>query len=157
MTDWRQDIEEAIPAFVGVTELARRSLQPKDFKLEFLPTPHRPPSSLPAGKMAVYGFWYGSGWLKIGVVGPNSNARYTSQHYNPNSAGSTLAASLLADPAMVVRINTAGMPVGAWIKSNCHRVNVLLDSLHGPLMLALFEAFLHLRLGPRYERRDWSG
>ena len=91
MNEWIQDIEEAIPAFVTVAELARWPLLPKDFTVEFLPAPHKPPSSLPSGKMAIYGFWYGGGWLKIGMAGPHSTARYTSQHYSPNSAGSTLA------------------------------------------------------------------
>jgi hypothetical protein len=50
--------------------------------------------------MGIYGFWHDGIWLKIGKVGPNSHARYVSQHYNARSAGSNLAASLRKDPQM---------------------------------------------------------
>jgi len=39
-------------------------------------------------------------WLKIGVISPNSNARYVSHHYNPNSARSTLTMALLTDNSL---------------------------------------------------------
>lgn len=151
MTNWKADIDEAIKDFVTVAILARAPVRPEDFQLEYLPAPHKPPSHLPTGKMAVYGFCHGGEWLKIGIAGPNSNARYTSQHYNPNSAGSTLAKSLLNDSSMSGRPDFNSNPPGVWIKSATNRVNILLDSKHGTLLLALLEAFLHLRLRPRYE------
>ena len=71
---------------------------------EVQPAPHRP-HSLTKGKCAVYVFSLSQAWgsacpagpdrvLKVGMAGPNSNARFQSQHYNPNSAGSTVAGSL---------------------------------------------------------------
>ncbi|WP_239492727.1 hypothetical protein [Luteitalea sp. TBR-22] len=41
---------------------------------------------------------------------------------------------------------------GAWIKSATHRVNILMPTSEPRELLALLEAFLHLRLRPRYER-----
>jgi hypothetical protein len=70
-----------------------------------LRAPHRQPGQLPAGTGATYVFSlsaeYGSTCpagpnraLKVGKVGANSSARFSSQHYLPNSARSTLAKSL---------------------------------------------------------------
>ena len=145
-------IDEAIKDFLTVASLAHASVYREDIEIEYLEAPHKPPPSLPPGKMAVYGFWHAGDWLKIGLAGPNSNARYTSQHYNPNSAQSTLAASLVRDSRMSKSPDFNPGAPGDWIKSRCNRVNILLDSKHGGLLLALLEAFLHLRLRPRYER-----
>ncbi len=149
---WQAEIQQALYDFLTVTALAGRPLSAHDLQTEFLPAPHKPPSKMPAGKMAVYGFYCAGQWLKIGIAGPNSQARYTSQHYNPHSARSTLAASLLKDPGMRQRFTLQEPTVGKWIKSHCHRVNILLPAAHDRLLLALLEAFLHLRLHPRYEK-----
>ena len=113
--------------------------------------PQRPPARLPVGRMAVYGFWGDGVWLKIGKAGPNSNARYTSQHYNPGSAQSTLAASLAGDSHMLTVAGFDPHTPGAWIKASAHRVNILLPSQRRKELLSLLEAFLHLRWKPRYE------
>jgi hypothetical protein len=72
---------------------------------EFLRAPHRS-KALRAGFGAVYAFALGrhheslagAGMvLKVGKVGPNSNARFQSQHYG-FSARSTLARSLVGYP-----------------------------------------------------------
>jgi len=152
VTAWRDEVAGALDDFRAVTELAGAPISKTDLAIEYLDAPHRPPSSLPGGRMAVYGFWHDGDWLKIGQAGPNSQARYTSQHYNPNSAPSTLAASLTKDPRMAA---TAGFELarpGDWIKARCCRVNVLLPARHGKAVLALLEAFLHVRFQPRYER-----
>lgn len=111
--------------------------------------PHQP-KNLPANKMAVYTFWYKNRFLKIGKAGPNSNARFSSQHYNPKSARSTLAASVLKDENMQdIGINENN--VGDWIKSNCHRIDILMDSDLGIFTLELIEAALHYKYEPVYE------
>ena len=66
------------------------ALEKLDVDIDVAPAPHRP-RSLPVGKMAVYCFFFRGRALKIGIAGPNSGARYLSQHYHPRSAGSTLA------------------------------------------------------------------
>ena len=151
MSDWRVDVTDALVAFSRVTELAGVQVNRNQIDVDFHDAPHRPPSSLPAGKMAIYGFWGLGRWLKIGMVGPKSQARYTSQHYKRGSAISTLAASLANDPAMADVAGLDPAAPGAWIRSSCHRVNILLPSALGRPVLALLEAFLHLRLRPRYE------
>jgi hypothetical protein len=107
---------------------------------------------LPASKMAVYAFFHGPQYLKIGKVGPKSNARYASQHYNPDSSNSNLAKSILecppetADVSVIDRSN-----VGDWIKRNTTRINILLPADWGIRFLTLAEAFLQCWLKPKYE------
>ncbi|MFL5329883.1 MAG: hypothetical protein ACJ8C4_13320 [Gemmataceae bacterium] len=138
--------------FVQVSRLAQAPLVPEQWQIEFLDAPHRAPKRLPSGKIAIYGFWGNNAWLKIGLAGAKTKARYTSQHYNPGSARSTLAASLTKCPDMqTVSGFDSGRP-GDWIKGSCHRVNILLDAKVGRPLLALLEAFLHVRLNPRHER-----
>jgi hypothetical protein len=152
MTDWRMDITDALADFCKVAQLAGVPLELAQLDVEFLAAPHAPPHSLPQGKMAIYGFWGLDKWLKIGMVGAKSQARYTSQHYNAGSALSTLDASLAGDPDMVGVADFDAAAPAAWIKSHCNRVNILLPSTFGRELLALLEAFLHVRLNPRYER-----
>jgi hypothetical protein len=152
VSDWKSMVSDAVKDFQTVADLARCPLGSNDFQIEYLESPHKPPSRLPLGKMAVYGFWHEGEWMKIGLAGPNSSARYTSQHYNQNSAQSTLAGSLCRDPRVAICKGFDISAPGNWIKTRCHRVNILLDSRYGPLVLAMLEAFLHLRLRPRYER-----
>jgi hypothetical protein len=151
MSDWRSDITDALSACYKVAELAGVPLGLEELDVEFLDAPHQPPRFLPQGKMAIYGFWGLGQWLKIGMVGPNSNARYTSQHYNVGSAPSTLAGSLAHDQRMVEVAGFDATAPGAWIKSSCSRVNILLSTTLGRELLALLEAFLHVCLNPRYE------
>jgi len=151
MTPWRKEVETAIDSFTTVAGLAGDSISIADFEIEYLPAPHHPPTRLPAGKMAVYGFWGDGAWLKIGKAGPNSNARYTTHHYNPGSAQSTLAGSLMNDPRMLTVKGFDSRAAGDWIKLTTHRVNILLPSQRQKQLMALLEAFLHLRLRPRYE------
>jgi hypothetical protein len=100
MSTWQEDIDRALAAFLTVTELADDPVKINEIKVEYFCAPHRPPANLPAGMMAVYAFWWDGVWLKVGKVGPNSQARYTSQHYNAGSAQSTLAGSMINDPQM---------------------------------------------------------
>ena len=112
--------------------------------------PHSAPHSLPKGKMAVYMFVYEGVALKIGKAGPNSNARYTSQHYNPKSAISNLAKSILSDVEMGDKgINEDN--VGEWIKQNCRRIDVEIDADLGIFTLEFIEAVLHYKYTPKYE------
>ena len=151
MTGWRDEIEAALNAFLAVTELAGDPISPAEIEVEYLPAPHRPPTRLPAGKMAVYGFYGDGAWLKVGLAGPNSNARYTSHHYNAGRAPSTLAGSLAKDPHMLAVAGFDPASPGDWVMKATHRVNILIPSARRREMLALLEAFLHLRLKPRYE------
>jgi hypothetical protein len=132
-----------------------------EIEIEAWPAPHVPPSKLPPGKMAVYIFFYAARCLKVGKVGCNSNARYTSQHYNPQSSNSNLAKAILESPDTIGVKSLAPADVGEWIKTNTDRINVLLPADWGVPFLTLVEAFLQFWLRPVYEgfesqRQNWE-
>jgi hypothetical protein len=143
--------ESAIDDFRTVAPLAGVELSNDAISIEHLSAPHLPPTKLPFGKMAVYVFYKGSEVLKVGKVGAKSQARYTSQHYNPGSALSTLAASIVADRERFGLADIDNGSVGQWIRENIDRVNFLVDERCGVPVLSLLETFLQCRLRPRYE------
>lgn len=145
------DAKAAIADFLTVAHLAGVELPEGVIAIEKLAAPHVPPTRLPPGKMAVYVFSNGPDVLKVGKVGAKSQARYTSQHYNPRSAMSTLAASILADRERLNLRHVDEAAVGSWIRQNVDRVNLLMDERVGVPILSLLESFLHCRLKPRYE------
>ena len=145
------DPESLLENFRKVAALAGVRLTDSNISIEVLNAPHKPPTKLPPGKMAVYVFAYGDKVLKVGKVGPRSNARYTSQHYNPGSAPSTLAASLLAGGESVGLRGVSKDTVSQWIKENTERVNFLLDKELGIHVLTLLESYLHCKLHPVFE------
>lgn len=111
--------------------------------------PHSP-CSLPSGKMAVYMFRYNDQFLKIGKVGPKSNARFQNQHYSPNSAQSNLAKSIINDDNMVSVVRET--PIDKWIKNNCDRIDIIIDEKSVPeFTLELIETILHYKYRPKYE------
>ena len=114
--------------------------------------PHKAPK-LPDNTMAVYAFIYNDTFLKIGKVGKNSGPRYTSQHYNPGSASSNLAKSILEDGEMR-SLGITEENVGEWIKNNCRRIDIEMDADLGTFALGLVEAVLHYKYMPKYEGFD---
>jgi hypothetical protein len=154
MTDiWRNEFAAAFQDFRIVATLAGHDLCDAELQTEFLPAPHRPPKCLPAGFMAVYGFWGEDVWLKIGKAGPNSGPRYTSHHYNVGSSPSNLAASLANDPRFRDNWGLNSLSPREWIKARTHRANILISAQRSLSLLLLLEAFLQARLQPRYEGR----
>jgi hypothetical protein len=139
-----------IQDFLKVASLAGINLDESVFAVQHLPAPHRP-LGLPLGKMGVYVFTLGETTLKVGKAGPNSDARYRSQHYNPASAASTLAASLLKGGENIGVSGLSQDNVGAWIKANTSRTNFLLSAEVGVPVLSLLESFLQCRLKPVFE------
>lgn len=105
---------------------------------------------LPKGNMGIYMFKYNNEYLKIGKVGSKSNARFLSQHYNPNSSKSNLAKTII-NSEHFYKYNLNNENVGEWIKSNVHRVDILIDENLGIFVLNLFESFLHCKYKPKYE------
>ena len=83
--------------FIKVTILSGIDFAIEDLTIKRLPKPHQPPTNLPKGCSAVYIFSTNQQVLKVGKVGTKSGPRYTSQHYNPKSSMSNLAASILKD------------------------------------------------------------
>ena len=111
--------------------------------------PHIPPTRLPDGKMAIYMFLLGDEFLKIGKANYRSNARFCSQHYGLN-APSTLAKSLLSDSEMNY-LNITSSNIKNWIKTNCQRIDIIVDADLGVFALELIEGIMHYKYEPRYE------
>lgn len=144
------DVEAIIRDFEQVAQLAGVVLDPASFTTEELPAPHRP-TGLPLNSMAVYVFSYKGRTLKVGKVGPNSDARYRSQHYSARSSASNLASSLLKNPGPIGNPAVSVDSVGDWIRDNTNRVNFILDKNVGIEVLNLLESFVQCRLRPVYE------
>ena len=131
---------------------------------EHLPAPHRQPGSLLAGYAAVYVFSlspsYGSDCaadanrvLKVGKVGPNSSPRFSSQHYQPNSARSNLAKSLITETVLWPYLgidNLGEEDVKQWMLRNLERDHFFVPAAEGGLERQL-ERYLRGHLGPVFE------
>lgn len=155
-------------AFIEAAASAGIEINTHEIKTDFIRLPsHKPPSSFPKDKLAVYVFMFGSTCLKVGKAGSKSAARYCSQHYGIN-APSTLATSLIKNQE---KLNVSGIDaanVKDWICKNTYRVNFLIPSTMGPFVLSLLEAFVQCCLQPEFEgfssqkikpnpsfKRDW--
>src|ERR1700722_10926655 len=128
MSDLRSNIAEALSDFRQIAALAHAEFLSDTITVELSESPHRPPSSLPSGKQAVYAYFWNGQALKVGKVGPKSTARYTSQHYNPRSAQSTLAGSRHNNPGKIGLQSLDIDEAGAWIKQHTGRVNLLIPA-----------------------------
>ncbi len=146
-------VSEALGDFGKVAILAYAEFSTDAVTVEIASKPHVAPRILPTGKMAVYAFFLNGRALKVGKVGPKSAARYTSQHYNPASARSTLAQSILINAAKVEAVGIDLGSVGDWIRTHTDRVNLLLPTTFGIPILSLLESFLHVRWKPLFEGR----
>jgi hypothetical protein len=146
MSDWSTDIDVNLTAFCEENDLSRNL-----FITEYHPAPHRPPQ-LPRDKRIVYGFWMERwDWLKIGRLGPNSQARSTTQHYLDGNARSCLPRSIRLDPEMHEAPKLDRYRLRDWIMRNTCRANILVSAREDQAILLRLEKFLHRRLKPRYE------
>ncbi len=136
--------------FVQVAALAGISIPLSDIEVQFWAAPHHPPSSLPAGKLAVYVFMLADRWLKVGKAGPKSAARFCSQHYGFR-APSTLTKSLVKRQSAIDVTGLDDSNVKAWICEHTTPVNFLIPSQYGVFALSLLEAFVQCRLRPEFE------
>jgi hypothetical protein len=107
------------------------------------------PLQLPRGFAAVYIFKWNDSYLKVGKVNSKSNARYQSQHYNPDSSLSNLSKSLLKEPEFEALIGD--MTPGKWLKENTSRFNIIIPSHLGKNFVHFVEAFFILKCNPRFE------
>lgn len=107
------------------------------------------PLSLPANSAAVYIFKWNDNYLKVGKVNSNSNARYQSQHYNPDSSKSNLSKSLLSDTEFQTILGNGN--VGEWLKANTTRFNIIIPSVLGKNFIHFAEAFFILKCNPIFE------
>jgi hypothetical protein len=136
---------------------------PCGLRSQVLSAPHRA-TSLPPGSTAVYVFAFstsagrsapcGPGTvLKVGKVGPNSEARFRYMHYNPGSSNSNLAKSLLTHqilwPFLGIQRLTSG-DVGERIRASMDRTNFFVPAGH-PQVLATLEVYARARVGSVFE------
>ena len=154
-----------IEEFLQASKRARFSFSEAKIRHEKLLAPHEP-TRLPSDRCAVYVFSlsedYGSRCpagphrvLKVGKVGPNSNPRFQSQHYNPGSSGSNLAKSLLTSKILWPYLGITNLfegVAGQWVKKNLDRDNFFLDAKEKDDGLRELERFLRGVLGPGFER-----
>jgi len=143
--------QKILADFYQVVALSGVALGENDITAERLSAPHCPPAKLPTGKMAVYAFFLGGQCLKVGKVGPRSQARYTSQHYNPESCRSNLAKSVIAHQGKLGLGDLDENSIKGWIERNTDRINFVVDAKVGMPILNLLEAFLQCRFRPRFE------
>jgi hypothetical protein len=146
-----------------VAEFAKACGRSDQIKAEFLPAPHRP-RALQSGWQGVYAFRFQGVWLKVGKVGPKSNARWVSQHYNARAAMSNLAWSLLRyahygdteDPrlpqSLKLRLQALDADtIGDWLKQHTDRCNILIIESLGKDALAQLETEMIAALRPVFE------
>jgi len=142
-------VKASVERFIEAIALAGIEVPPEKIVVRDLGCPHNP-TPLPKGKMAVYVFSFERRVLKIGKVGPNSSARFQTQHYLPGSSNSNLAKSLLADRSGPCwKMNEK--KIGPWMREHLDRTDILLDSDLPIAVLGFLEVFLHCRYSPRYE------
>ena len=149
-------VSEAISDFARVVASAHAEFPTDRITVEILAKPHKLQRTLMTGHMAVYAFFLNGQALKVGKVGPRSVARYRYQHYNPGSAGSTLAKSILTDATRVDAVGIDSKSVGDWIRMHTDRVNLVVPVATSLPILSLLESFLHLRWKPLFEGRSES-
>ena len=111
---------------------------------------HQRPRPLRGGERAVYAFFKGGSWLRIGQTGYPQ--RFTSQHYGTKRAGSTFAKDIWAN-RQEFGFGGREEDVGEWILANIGRANVILPPQWPDTVSLLLEAYLHYRLSPRFEGR----
>lgn len=151
------DLDPVLRDFATAAERLDLPGWPAALDAEHLPAPHAPRALRP-NHGAVYVFALadhhvaeaGAGRiLKVGRVGPNSNARFQSQHYSATSARSSLARSLIGYPALWPWLgidNLDASTVREWMLSNLNRSNVYVPAGSAALIPHL-EMYLRARLG----------
>ena len=120
----------------------------QETEFEFCEAPHSRPRHLLRKQRAVYLFFRGQEWLRIGQAG--YSARFTSQHYGTRRSGSSLAKDIWANRQ---EFGFGGREdgVGDWIMQNCGRANIRLAVGWPKEISLLLESYLHYRLRPRFE------
>ena len=151
---YQKIMEEIMNLIEKVTVSCGRPLKRDiDFYLEIQNKRRKTDKKLPTDKIAIYTFFYKDLSLKIGQVGKNSNVRFQSQHYNPKSAISNLAKSILTDQNFPFKLNENN--VKGWLKNNTTRIDVIISSTNSKhrdkFILNLLEGILQYKYQPRYE------
>jgi hypothetical protein len=91
--------------------------------------------------------------LKVGKAGPNTAARFTSQHYSSRAARSTLAGSIIRYPILwpwlgITAEDTAS--IRSWMTANLDRLHIFVRQ-PSPEFLTTLELYVRARVGSVYE------
>lgn len=151
------ELDEILSDFSSVAGRLALAGWPAAIETEYLPAPHRP-KPLRFGHGAIYVFALASNdisqagagrILKVGRVGPNSNARFQFQHYSPASSRSNLAKSLLGHPALWTWLGVDQLDastVREWMLNSLDRTNIYVPATSSELIPHL-EIYVRARLG----------
>lgn len=91
--------------------------------------------------------------LKVGRVGPNSDARFRSQHYSATSAGSSLGRSLVGHPVLWPWLGIEHLDqqsLKQWMLTNLDRLNIYVPASDVSILPAL-EMYVRARFGSVFE------
>lgn len=122
----------------------------QDIVFEFSDAPHSRPRPLEANQQAVYLFFRGEDWLRVGQT--SHPARFVSQHYATGRSGSNFAKDIWNN-RREFGFRGSEQEVGIWIMENCGRANVRMPVGWPKEVGRLLESYLHYRLRPRFEGR----
>jgi hypothetical protein len=151
------ELDQILADFAVVAGRLQLPGWPAKLAAEVLPAPHAPKALRP-GHGVVYIFALaghstsqaGVGRiLKVGRVGPNSNARFQSQHDSPSSARSNLANSILGFPELWPWLGIDVLDqstVRDWMLGNLGRANIYVPAESAELIPRL-EMYVRARLG----------
>jgi len=148
-------VQKALFGFAQALQTTGAGDNISDLEWEVQSAPHIRPCKLQDNKVAIYGFFDGNTWLKIGKAGPRSGPRYCYHHYHPKSSRSTTAASLLADPYYASKIASEN-EVPEWMMNNLGRLDIRVPLARGQRFLSFLEAYLQFYLQPRFEGQIWA-
>jgi len=146
----REMAESALEGFVRqMAHYLKEPLSLDDFEVEVLSPPHFP-RALPPGRQSVFAFYWPEKdtFLTVALAGPNSNARFQSQHYLPASSGSNLARKLLQHRDALGITDIDENTVGLWMKGNLARVNIYLPANISKEVLKYLKDYLKLTWKP---------
>lgn len=154
--------DELIEDFTVAASSAPFAGWPCEMRGEMLPAPHRPPKMMPVGFGAVYAFALapssvapagGGTVLKVGKAGPKSAARFTSQHYSPGSARSTLAGGIVKYPILWPWLGIGAeeaADIRSWMMARLDRLHIFVRD-PSPELLTTVELYVRARIGSVYE------
>ncbi len=147
--DLGREAREALKAFSDRYGDVFEDFDPAAVEVEVLEAPHRP-GALPPGRQAVVAFYWPerARYLYVSYAGPNSNARYQSQHYTPRGSPSNLAKRILAHREQLGLGQLDELSVGPWMRRKLSRVNFLFPARWGREVGKVFKEYLKRRWMP---------
>ena len=137
---------QRIPGLVQYSEWSKVVLQ-------FSENRHTRPAPLRNKQQAVYAFFQGTIWLRIGQTGYPQ--RFTSQHYGTKRSGSSLAKDIWENRKDFGFVGKEE-EIDKWIFANVGRADIILPAHWPGAVVTLLESYLQYRLHPRFEGRRQS-